>query len=77
MDRQFDILDALTILGFIIGYKNYEENVDQNTMQDAVQKAVNLINEHLEMQDNKLDLIIEKLGGIDIGKDNRERKRTD
>ena len=77
MDRQFDILDALTILGFIIGYKNYEENVDQNTMQDAVQKAGNLINEHLEMQDNKLDLIIEKLGGIDIGKDNRERKGTD
>lgn len=77
MSKQFDVLDALTILGFVIGYKNYEENVDQNTMQNAVQSAVNLINEHLQMQDEKLDIIIDKLGGIDIGKDNRERTRTD
>ena len=62
--RSFDILDALAIIGFIIGVRNYEENVDQTTVQNAVQTAVDLINEHLESQDRKMDKIIEMLGGV-------------
>lgn len=50
---------------FLIGVVNYEENVDQTTMQDTVQKAVNLVNIHLEEQDNKIDKIIEMLGGVE------------
>lgn len=61
MQRQFNVLDALAILGFLIGYRNYEENIDQNTMQNAIQDAVGSIQEHLEIQDNKIDVIIKML----------------
>ena len=62
---QYSILDFIAVVGFLIGVVNYEENVDQTTMQDTVQKAVNLINMHLEEQDNKIDKIIEMLGGVE------------
>lgn len=58
-------MDFIAVVGFLIGVVNYEENVDQTTMQDTVQKAVNLINMHLEEQDNKIDKIIEMLGGVE------------
>ena len=58
-------MDFIAVVGFLIGVVNYEENVDQTTMQDTVQKAVNLINIHLEEQDNKIDKIIEMLGGVE------------
>jgi hypothetical protein len=58
-------LDFIAVVGFLIGVVNYEENVDQTTIQDTVQKAVNLINMHLEEQDNKIDKIIEMLGGVE------------
>lgn len=61
----FSIIDALAIISFIIGYKNYEENVDQNTMQDAIKGAVSMVHEHLESQDRKIDKILEMLGDKD------------
>lgn len=62
--KGFDVLDALAIISFFIGVRNYEENVDQTTVQNAVQTAVDLINEHLESQDAKIEKIIEMLGGV-------------
>ena len=62
--KGFDVLDALAIISFLIGVRNYEENVDQTTVQNAVQTAVDLINEHLKSQDTKIDKIIEMLGGV-------------
>lgn len=62
--KGFDVLDALAIISFLIGIRNYEENVDQTTVQNAVQTAVDLINEHLESQDAKIEKIIEMLGGV-------------
>ncbi len=60
--RQFDIIDALAIIGFLIGYKNYEENVDQTTMQNTVKMAVSSVQEHLEEQDAKINRILRILG---------------
>lgn len=60
--RQFDVIDALAIVGFLIGYKNYEENVDQTTMQNTVKMAVSSIQEHLEEQDAKINRILRILG---------------
>lgn len=47
----------------MIGYLNFEENVSQSSMQDAVNDAISTIQEHLEIQDKKLDLILERMGG--------------
>lgn len=60
--QQFDILDILNILSFIIGIKNLNENLSQNTAGDLLSSAVNEIHAHLQEQDRKIDLILEKLG---------------
>lgn len=60
--QQFDILDILNILSFIIGVKNLNENLSQNTARDLLSAAVNEIHDHLAEQDHKIDLIMKKLG---------------
>ena len=61
MNNSVSILDFLTIVSFVVGLANYEENVDQNTMQEAVQSAVRQVHEHLEAQDKKIDKILKAL----------------
>ena len=61
MNENLTLLDLLIIISFIIGVANYEENVDQSTMQSTVQQAVNEIHDHLELQDRKLQNILELL----------------
>lgn len=58
-----EFLGLLTIVSFAIGLQNLEENVSQNQMQETVQKAVSEIHMHLEMQDNKIDEILRRIGG--------------
>ena len=55
------MLDILSVISFVIGVANYEENVSQSEVQDLVQKAVENIHQHLEMQDQKIDKIMEVL----------------
>lgn len=74
-DRQFDILDILNILSFIIGVKNLNENLSQNTAGDLLSAAVKEIHDHLSEQDRKIDLILEKLG-VDYNDQNKEVSRT-
>lgn len=70
-DRQFDILDILNILSFIIGVKNLNENLSQNTAGDLLSAAVKEIHGHLAEQDRKIDLILKKLG-VDYNDENKE-----
>lgn len=59
--EQFTVLDAMTIVSFLIGLANYGENVDQSTMSKTVQDAVNDIHRHLADQDEKLSKLLTKL----------------
>lgn len=59
--EQFTILDAMTIVSFLIGLANYGENVDQSTMSKTVQDAVDDIHRHLADQDEKLSKLLTKL----------------
>ncbi|MFQ9442061.1 MAG: hypothetical protein ACLR1A_03640 [Eubacterium ventriosum] len=70
-DRQFDILDILNILSFIIGVKNLNDNLSQNTAGDLLSVAVKEIHEHLSEQDKKIDLILKKLG-VDYNDENKK-----
>lgn len=70
---EFTFLDTLGILSFIIGTMNLNENLTQGDKQDLLQefssKADLLLKEihsHLQMQDDKLDKIMEE-----ISNDNR------
>lgn len=69
--QQFDILDILNILSFIIGVKNLNENLSQNTAGDLLSVAVKEIHGHLSKQDKKIDLILKKLG-VDYNDENKE-----
>lgn len=59
--EQFTILDAMTVVSFIIGLANYGENVDQSAMSKTVQAAVDDIHRHLADQDEKLSKLLAKL----------------
>ena len=69
-------IDILSILSFLIGIKNLDLNIDQNDMdaqkRDSNERASKLVNsaiseihEHLEKQDRKIDVILQKLGETD------------
>lgn len=63
---RMNFLDALAIISFIIGLANYDENIGQSDMQNAVSSAVSDIHLHLADQDEKIDKLIalfEKNGG--------------
>lgn len=59
--KQYDLLDAITMVSFIVGLLNYGENVDQTTINDTVQSAVQDIHEHLAKQDEKIMKILQLL----------------
>lgn len=54
-----EFLDALSVLGFFLGWLNYKENVNQTDVQKIVNQAIQDIHEHLKIQDRKLDEILE------------------
>lgn len=62
-NKQYDLLDAITMVSFIIGLLNYGENVDQTTINNTVQSAVNDIHDHLSKQDEKITKILQLLEG--------------
>ena len=59
--EQFTVLDAMTVVSFMIGLANYGENVDQSAMSKIVQGAVDDIHRHLADQDEKLSKLLTKL----------------
>ena len=65
---EFTFLDIISIVSFLIGVANLEENMTQGDKQelqeDLSSKADLLLKEihkHLEEQDQKLNLILERL----------------
>ena len=69
---EYTFLDMLSIASFLIGLQNLDMNVDQNDMQDlqntfnqTLDKTVNEIHQHLEVQDNKLDEILKRLEALE------------
>ena len=66
--NDWDVIDYLSVLSFVIGVLNYEENLTQNDKfeleNDFSKKADYLlreINTHLQEQDAKIDYIIRRL----------------
>lgn len=62
-EQRQSFLDSIALVSFIIGLLNYDENVDQSTMSNAIQNAVEDIHAHLRRQDEKIDKIFEILRG--------------
>ena len=71
-NSEWSFLDLITIIGFCVGLQNLELNITQNDLEeqtgainkevdDKVREALADIHEHLRIQDEKLDRIIEVL----------------
>lgn len=65
---QFTFLDTISLISFMIGIMNLNENLTQGDKQDLLetfsQKADDLLNEihsHLQSQDEKIDKILEEI----------------
>ena len=65
MNRQYDLLDVLNILSFVIGILNYNENLTQNDKQELLEELDNQtttlleeIHAHLKEQDIKIEEIL-------------------
>ena len=54
-------MDILAIASFIIGLKNYGENLDQSKAQEMLNNVLEELHGHLREQDAKIDKIIEYL----------------
>lgn len=52
-----DVLDAMAVVGFLIGIANYQENIDQSQLQETAQTIIKEIHSHLKEQDSKIDEI--------------------
>ena len=67
-----DFIDALSIVGFIIGLLNYEENLSQSDKDDIIEgssrdaeRILEHINKHVDEQNEMLKEIIERLDRLE------------
>ena len=67
-DNQFEFLDVLNFLSFIIGVINLQENLTQSDKQELLNQfgtqthtILKEIHTHLEQQDDKIDNILKRL----------------
>lgn len=61
-NEQLSVMDILGVVSFVLGLANYTENLSQTQFQDELNKAVTDIHRHLQIQDDKIDLILATLG---------------
>ena len=68
MNNGQQFADALNIAGFLLSMLNYRENLTQNDKSEILQNSqnvsdaiINKIDKHLQLQDKKIDYIIQML----------------
>lgn len=71
-EKELTFIDILSIASFVIGLQNLELNITQNDLADQtkdidaradarVDRLLNEIHEHLQEQDEKINLIIKEI----------------
>lgn len=61
-NKQLDFLDILSIMSFAIQIENQGNIIRIQDIQGEVDRAIDLLNSHLEKQDQKINKIMEALG---------------
>ena len=61
-NNQFEFLDILTILSFVLQVENQGNIIGLSDVQNEVNRAVSEIHAHLEEQDRKIELLLERIG---------------
>ena len=58
-NSQLNFLDILTLVSFCLQLKNQRNIISLGDVQNEVNRAISEIHAHLEMQDGKLDKLLE------------------
>lgn len=64
-NNELSILDIISLINFFIGIRNLNENMQQGSVQEIIQKQTKDIHTHLSNQDKKIDEIIKRLEVIE------------
>ena len=72
MNENYDFLDLITLMSFILQLQNQGKIIDIRDVQNEVNRAIGEIHAHLESQDEKIDRILEALH-----ENNQETVRND
>lgn len=59
--NNLDFLDALNLFSVFLGIANYQENLSQSVFQQEMQKQSEDLHTHLKEQDEKINIILERL----------------
>lgn len=59
--QNYNFLDVITILSFMLQLQNQDKLFDINDVWRELQKVQNKIDTHLQIQDDKIDMIITHL----------------
>ena len=59
--QNYSFLDVITILSFVLQLQNQDKLFDINDVQRELQKVQDRIDNHLQIQDDKIDMILEYL----------------
>ena len=56
--QNYSFLDVITILSFVLQLQNQDKLFDINDVQRELQKVQDRIDSHLQIQDDKIDMIL-------------------
>ena len=56
--QNYSFLDVITILSFMLQLQNQDKLFDINDVQRELQKVQDRIDSHLQIQDDKIDMIL-------------------
>lgn len=58
-EQNYSLLDIITILSFMLQVQNQNHIIDIKDIQEELQKVQSKIDSHLQIQDDKIDKILE------------------
>ena len=58
-EQNYSLLDIITILSFMLQVQNQNHIIDIKDIQEEFQKVQSKIDSHLQIQDDKIDKILE------------------
>lgn len=61
LNNELGALDILTLISFALQLQNQQNIIGIADVQKEVDRAIDKINEHLQIQDDKIDKIMEAL----------------
>lgn len=61
--QEISALDVVSVMGTMLGIMTYDKVITKDDLEKNMQNMLIDIHNHLEEQDKKLDLILNKIGG--------------